>query len=116
MNMSNAVVRSEWRDLSSGFAKLEQILRAEGGEHLLPSIRSINRMLAAEPADEIEARGALEDVRATLKTLLSNKELLADFFIWRDDFDERQRANADLKDLISRLSRLVVSMTPGVSR
>lgn len=107
---SESVNAARVRELSAGFSNLEHILTAEGGEHLLPGVQAINRIL-----DAVRRDGAwddrLDDVRSIYKDLLNGKGLLSDFYIWRDNFDARQQANRHLQELEARLSRLLVGDT-----
>lgn len=96
-----------WRELSLHFAALEQILRAEGGENVLPGVQAINRILTSVIPGSPYAEVALDDVRSIYKGLRSHKGLLSDFFIWRDDFGERQRANAPYDALVQRIGDLL---------
>lgn len=107
--MPTVLDATRWRELSESFETLEEIVRNEGGENVLPGVRAINRILTTVPPESPDADSALGDVRSIYKGLRSHKGLLSDFFIWRDDFAERQRANVPYDELIARIGDLLAT-------
>lgn len=88
--------------LAGDLAALECLLRREGGAPLLPGVRELRRVIESIGPD---AAGALTQAHALLGAMLSHKEGLADFHVWRDAFDERIRENEALQALMSRVQR-----------
>lgn len=116
-------LRGAWqREAPSGFdplagdlAALDAVLRREGGASLLPGVRELRRLvesLAAEgrSTDDLEARRALHEAAGMLARMFAHKEGLADFHVWRDDFEARRRENAAFEALSRRLQQRLAAL------
>ena len=87
--------------------KVERILRSEGGENWLPGIRD-TIAIGQEAEDGVaEPKVALDEMRSVYRSMCSGPGGYGDFFVWREDFDERRLANEEYDRLQEELWTLL---------
>ena len=85
-------------DLKILFEELKGVLQAEGGGNWLSGINAAIERLS--PSIDASANGEhLREVKSIFATMHAGQGSFSDFFIWREDFDERMAANAEFKTL-----------------
>ena len=73
--------------------EVEQILRSQGGLNWLPGIHTAIA-IGQEAEDGVaEPKVALDEMRSIHRSMCSGPGGYSDFFVWREDFDERRLAN-----------------------
>jgi hypothetical protein len=83
------------RKLLKLFLELKKIMICERENNWIRGIDLIiNSLRQSENADE-----TIRYVSATYKSMSSGSNSFSDFFIWREDFDERVLANGELDKL-----------------
>lgn len=89
-------------DLRLLFEELKEILKAENGENWLPGVDAVLERLdftsKAPPKVDV-----IQEVISIFRTMNSGQGGFSDFFLWRDDFEERVAANAHFKGLKSKI-------------
>jgi len=87
------------RGLLTLFDCLREILLAEGEGSRLRGINLICNALTPPFAGEDSIEGALRYAEATYKSMLGGSGSFSDFYIWRDDFDDRVKVNNRLEQI-----------------
>lgn len=78
-------------------------MKAEQGEEWLPGITLIVNALTPPFDDDERLQSALQYVQATYKSMLGGSGSFSDFYVWRDDFDERVKENTRLDQIKSEI-------------
>ena len=92
------------------FNKLREILIQENEHNYIRGINVIiNRMKHSLEYNE-DAKATIKSVGDTYFFMNSGNGSFSDFFIWREDFDERVEANKVLKKLRNDITSLIESV------
>jgi hypothetical protein len=98
------------------FSSLSEILNLEGDSSinyakntLIDNIERIEYALGNIDSDKIDTCLLFNEVKDSYKSMYPPHGGLTEFFIWRDDFDERVRANRPL-DRIKEELRLILEI------
>jgi hypothetical protein len=91
----NSVKKSN--DLLRLFIELKQVMIRENENNW---IRGVNLIIEALSPPEYGGKGSADEavryVENTYRNMVSGNGSFSDFFIWRDDFDDRVKANKEL--------------------
>lgn len=86
------------REMHDEFRQIRSVVEEEGAIHRFPGLRHCEKRLrGAERRPEAEIIEAVEDVISIWTTLNAGYGSFSDFYLWRDDFDERVRANEEFE-------------------
>lgn len=85
----------ESNEISRLLAELEAVLRKQGEKNWIRGV------VAARQA--LEESDGLEQVRSIYATMNQGVGSFADYNVWHDDFDTRQKINSELDRLRTRL-------------
>ena len=81
------------------FRALLTVLVAENETNWKRGVELILDALEQPVTGEEDAKKTLHYVESTYKSILGGNGSFSEFFIWRDDFDERERENAKLENI-----------------
>jgi hypothetical protein len=88
------------KDLLSEFKKLRGILVAERDDNWVRGVEAIIEKLEWSLNDRcIEPYTYYSDACDTWKSMYKGNGSFSDYYIWRDDFNERNRLNDDLDNI-----------------
>lgn len=79
--------------------RLELLMAAEGEDNWIRGVRSVIRALDA---------GEMKEAARTYKRINSGANSFSDFYIWREDFNQRYEANRELGQLRAEIWRTLV--------
>jgi hypothetical protein len=96
------------QELHKEFEYLCSVVKQERKLHLFPGIRIIEqRLRGAVENPEVDVRTAVEEVIGLWSGLNSGYGSFSDFYVWKEDFDERHIANEELKQHLARMNELM---------
>lgn len=94
------------------FEKLLFILETEGDNEvnyakseLSKNIRLLEEVLSNN-SDLADAQEVLDNIKMSFKSMYPPRGGLSDFFVWREDYEERFKANKDLDNIQSELREI----------
>lgn len=97
------------------FQQLLLILETEGDDEvnyakneLAQNIRVLEGVLSNN-FDGIGAEEVLDEVKTRFKRMYPPRGGLSDFFVWREDYEERLKANKYLDDIQSELREILLN-------
>lgn len=97
-------------DLLQLFNELKKIMIRENENNW---IRGVNLIIEALTPPDYGGKGSADEaikyVEATYRNMVSGNGSFSDFFIWRDDFDEREKANKRLDSVRADIWNLIDS-------
>ena len=103
--MSN-ITAATIKELSDTFDSIHEILIRENENNWIKGINSIRERLS-----RISNDSALDDIHKEIglsyRHMSCGAGSFADFMIWREDFDERQKLNEELESLINKAWKLL---------
>jgi len=103
----NKITQSTINELSDTFDKIHEILVREKENNWIRGINSIrNRLSQTDPSD-VDIEEVIKDVGASYRHMNSGQGSFADFMVWRDDFDERQKFNQEFESLADKAWKLL---------
>ena len=105
MDNTNELVR-----LNMLFNKLKVILLQENEDNFIRGINSILDMIQSSLEYNENAKATIKSVGNTYFFMNSGNGSFSDFFIWREDFNERVEANKVLTNLRNDITSLIVSV------
>ena len=105
MDNTNELVR-----LNMLFNKLKVILLQENEDNFIRGINSILDMIQSSLEYNENAKATIKSVGNTYFFMNSGNGSFSDFFIWREDFNERVEANKVLKNLRNDITSLIASV------
>ena len=94
-------------ELQSLFDRLTKLVEAEGGENWLPGLQAVLERLVITETYGASLERRLQEIKSIFVTMNRGQESFADFYVWRDDFDARLSANAELKNLRNNIWELL---------
>lgn len=80
-------------DLQSLFEEIHGLLIREKEDDWIRGVRSILNMLKDSGNENIDIDEVYKKVKTSYRSMNSGQGSFADFMIWRDDFDEREKIN-----------------------
>lgn len=84
-------------DNSVNYAKNELSLNLNRIEHTLSNVHS----------EDIDVNQVLKEVERSYKSMYPPRDGLTEFFVWRNDFDERVKANESLDRIKEELRQML---------
>jgi len=97
-------------DLLRLFNELKQIMINENEDNW---IRGVNLIIESLTPPDYGGKGSVDEavryVETTYRNMVSGNGSFSDFFIWRDDFDEREKVNRKLDSVRSDIWNLIDS-------
>ncbi len=109
--MSGAELRVVAGRLRELLQELREILINEGERNWLRGVDLCLRHLSdVDSASDAILRERLGDVALTYRTMVGGYGSFSDFHVWREDFDERVRANLPLKRVRSDLWEIIMAI------
>jgi hypothetical protein len=103
----NKVTQSTINELSDTFEKIQVILLREKEDNWIRGISSIrNRLNQVDPSGA-NIEEVVKDVGISYRHMNSGQGSFADFMVWRDDFDERQKLNQEFESLADKAWKLL---------
>jgi hypothetical protein len=95
------------------FQQLLLILETEGDDEvnyakkeLAQNIEALEGVLSNN-VDAAEAQEVLGQIKTSYKSMYPPRGGLSDFFVWREDYEERVKANKQLDDIQSELRKFL---------
>lgn len=85
------------------FIELRNILISEDGENWLPGINLIINDLLNAIENNNEAIDFVKSARDTYSSINKGNGSFSDFCVWRENFDERKKANQNFDNLKKRI-------------
>ncbi|WP_201594338.1 hypothetical protein [Psychrobacter vallis] len=92
------------------FNKLKIILLQENEDNFIRGINSILNMIQFSLEYNENAKATIKSVGNTYFFMNSGNGSFSDFFIWREDFNERVEANKILTNLRNDITSLIASV------
>lgn len=81
------------------FSSIQSILEKEEKGRWLSEIQKINEILDSEYRGDLSRNEAIDLIRKKYKSIHPSHGGFNEFFIWKDDFNERKRINSNLERL-----------------
>jgi hypothetical protein len=78
------------------FLKLHAVMSAEREANWIRGVRNIIAILGEVEADPSAANDRIDEAHRSYRSMTAGNGSFSDFHIWREDFDERVKANAEL--------------------
>jgi hypothetical protein len=100
------------RRLIAAFEEIEAIMEREHGENWIIGIRSIIEKLRIAEKDAACRDEAVKTCLEQYLLMLRVPNGFADYFVWRDDVDSRNKANIRLDELKAEVRRLLFAESP----
>jgi glucosamine 6-phosphate synthetase-like amidotransferase/phosphosugar isomerase protein len=92
--------------LAIAFKQLQYILERESENNWLKGIKTINNQFESS-ITEAEKENTIKDVSQTFKMISAGYGSFSDYYIWRDDVEERIKLNNELSLLIEEIWYLI---------
>ncbi len=94
-------------ELVDTFEKIHDILLREKEDNWIKGINSIRDRLRAANTGDSNIEDIYKEVGTSYRYMNSGSGSFADFMVWRDDFDERQRFNQEFQTLADKAWKLL---------
>jgi hypothetical protein len=104
--MSN-ISKSTLKELIDTFDKIHDILVRENENNWIKGINSIRERLVSAEGSNGNIDEVYKEIGVSYRSMNSGAGSFADFLVWRDDFDERQRLNQEFEALADKAWRLL---------
>lgn len=101
------VTESIINELVDTFEKIHHILLREKEDNWIRGISSIRDRLNKAKAGGSDIDEIYKGVAVSYRNMNSGAGSFADFMVWRDDFDERQRLNQEFEALADKAWKLL---------
>ncbi|PHM71830.1 hypothetical protein [Xenorhabdus kozodoii] len=102
----DSIERSE--KLRALFFSLWEIMRDNGGGNWIRGIENIIALLTPPTYGGVnDARAAIEDARHAYSSMFRGYGGFSEYFIWRDDFNERVKANDALDKIKNDINEML---------
>ena len=87
--------------------RLEMLLREEGESNWIRGIRASIHAGESHKNKGVTEEVAFNEMASTYRSMYGGSGSFSDYFIWREDFEERQEANKEFDQITNRLWKLL---------
>lgn len=103
----NKVNASTINELVDTFEKIHDILLREKEDNWIRGINSIRDRLRVANTSDSNIDDIYKEVGTSYRHMNGGSGSFADFMVWRDDFDERERLNQEFEALADKAWKLL---------
>ena len=87
--------------------QLEALLNEEGESNWIRGVRAAINVGESSRGENVTEEAAFKEMAATYRSICGGAGSFSDYFIWREDFDERQEANKIFVQITNQLWKLL---------
>ena len=87
--------------------RLEMLLREEGESNWIRGIRASIHAGESHKDKSVTEEVAFKEMASTYRSMHGGSGSFSDYFIWRENFEERQKANKKFDQITNRLWKLL---------